>query len=70
MRAVLDAGFHLTQTQLTQRGELEGWFVGVYGPETARLNLALKEAQEERRRLQRLDWHLVAQAWQLRKGNN
>ena len=65
--AIVNAGFELTDAQRLQQAELNRWFLRVYGPESARLNEAIRVAREERRRLTRLDWQLVAKIWHLKK---
>jgi len=66
MIAVTAAGFTLTENQVRQRGEFQDWFQYVYEPESSRINKALREASEERRRLSRLEWQLASQISELR----
>ena len=67
MLAISNAGFELTESQRLRRAEINGWFLQVYGPESARLNEAIREAREVHRHRARLDRALVAKVWQLRK---
>ena len=67
MLAIDNDGFALTESQRLRRAEINGWFLQVYGPESVRLNEAIREAKEVHRRRSRLDWQLVAKVYHLKK---
>jgi len=67
MLAISNAGFELSDSQRLQRAELNGWHTQVYSLEKARLNKAIRDAREERRRLRRLEWQIASKACQAKK---
>ena len=67
MLAICNAGFELTDEQRHRRSEMNGWYLQVYGPESVRLNEAIREGREVHRRLSRLDWKLVSKIWHLKQ---